>query len=63
MGDIQSEESRDLVLEMELPAVSTGKDILLLKAELAYFNVITSQFDTLQCSITTNRTSKTLINI
>ena len=59
MGDIQSEESRDLVLELELAPVRSGgatEDVALAKTELSYFNVITSQFDTMECLVTANRT-------
>ena len=59
MGDIQSEEGRDLVLELELPPVPSGtasEHVPLVSVELSYFNVITSQFDTVQCQLTINRT-------
>ena len=58
MGDIQSEEGRDLVLELELPPVLSSEHVPLVSVELSYFNVITSQFDTVQCQLTTNRTGK-----
>jgi len=63
MGDIQSEESRDLVLELELAPVSSGsatEEVALLKTEVSYFNVITSQFDTVKCLVLTNRTGNYL---
>ncbi len=57
MGDLQSEEERDIVLELMLPALPgpVEKD-LVVKAELSYFNIITSQFDTVECQLTVNRT-------
>lgn len=58
MGDIQSEENRDIVLELELPPVASSdasEDVPLVKAELTYFNVATSQIDTMQCLVTTCR--------
>lgn len=58
MGDIQSEEGRDLVLELELPPVPASEHVPLVSVELSYFNVITSQFDTVQCQLTTNRTGR-----
>jgi len=63
MGDIQSEESRDVVLELELPAMSSDtalEQAPIVKAELTYFNVITSQLDNTQCLLTTNRTGKVM---
>lgn len=60
MGDIQSEEGRDIVLEMELPALPSGsscaEEVTIVSAQLSYFNIITSQLDTVTCELKTNRT-------
>ena len=66
MGDIQSEESRDIVVELELPSMPSDialEQVPLVKAELTYFNVITSQLDNTQCLLTTNRIGMTLIKL
>ena len=55
MGDIQSEEERDVVLELQLPAVSSPQQDLVLKASLSYFNVITSALDSVTCDLFINR--------
>jgi predicted secreted Zn-dependent protease len=59
MGDLQSEEERDIVLELNLPALAgpiEGDPVV--KAQLSYFNVITSQLDTVDCQLNVNRTGK-----
>ena len=43
MGDLQSEEERDIVLELKLPAMASPQQDTVLKATLSYFNVITSR--------------------
>jgi hypothetical protein len=56
MGDIQSEEGRDIVLELCLPALPgpvEGDPVV--KAELSYFNVVTSRMDTVDCQLKVNR--------
>lgn len=61
MGDIQSEESRDIVLELELPPTPSGtasEQMFLMKAGVTYFNIITSQLESVDCKLTTNRTGK-----
>ena len=57
MGDLQSEEERDIVLELMLPVLPgpVEKD-LVMKVELSYFNIITSQLDTVECQLAVNRT-------
>lgn len=57
MGDLQSEEERDIVLELRLPALPgpiEGDPVI--SAQLSYFNVVTSQMDTVKCQLTVNRT-------
>ena len=59
MGDLQSEEERDIVLELRLPALPgpvEGDPVV--RAQLSYFNVITSQIDSVECQLAVNRTGK-----
>ena len=62
MGDLQSEEERDIVLELKLPAMTSPQQDMVLKATLSYFNVITSEFDTVQSELTLQRGGKQGIN-
>ena len=55
MGDLQSEEERDVVLELKLPALSSPQQDLVLKASLSYFNVITSALDTVTFDLVIDR--------
>ena len=56
MGDLQSEEERDIVLEVQMPALPEAVDeFLVAKAQLSYFNIITSRMDTVECQLTANR--------
>ena len=62
MGDLQSEEERDIVLELHLPALPAPVEgDLVAKAQLSFFNVITSQIDTVECQLHVNRTGKTSV--
>jgi len=56
MGDIQSEEERDIVLELKLPALPSPQPDTVLVVTLSYFNVITSALDTLTHELTISRT-------
>ena len=58
MGDLQSEEERDIVLELKLPAMASPQQDMVLKATLSYFNVITSEFDTVQSELSVQRGGK-----
>lgn len=59
MGDLQSEEERDIVLELTLPALpGPVEGVPVIRAQLSYFNVITSQMDTVDCQLTVNRTGE-----
>ena len=58
MGDLQSEEERDIVLELKLPAMTSPQQDTVLKATLSYFNVITSEFDTVQSELKLQRGGK-----
>ncbi len=63
MGDLQSEEERDIVLELSLPALPGPiEGDLAVRAQLSYFNVITSEMDTLHCELAVNRMGETLIS-
>ncbi len=44
IGDLQSEEERDIVLELKLPLLPLPQQDLVLKASLSYCNVITNNF-------------------
>ena len=56
MGDLQSEEERDIVLEADMPALSGAiEDYHILTAQLSYFNVITSRMDTVEYQLKVNR--------
>ena len=48
MGDLQSEESRDFLLEVKLPVLSSPTADNAVTATLSYFNVINSSFS--KCS-------------
>ena len=58
MGDIQSEEERDIVLELKLPALPSPQPDTVLVVTLSYFNVITSALDTLTHELTISRTGE-----
>lgn len=57
MGDIQSEEERDILIEMTLPAVTNPSSDEVVKGNLSYFNVISSSLETVECSLTLERNS------
>ena len=58
MGDLQSEEERDIVLELKLPALPAPKVDNVVKATLSYFNIITSELDTVTYELTIRREGK-----
>ena len=60
LGDIQSEEERDIVLELKLPVLPSPQPDTTLVTTLSYFNVITSALDTLTTELTVNRTGTCL---
>lgn len=60
MGDLQSEEERDIVLELKLPAVSSPQQDTVLRTTLSYFNVITSELDTVQSELILSRGGENL---
>ena len=59
MGDLQSEEERDIVLELKLPLLAAAQvDDIVLRAALSYFNIITSEMDTVTTELAIPRTGK-----
>ena len=61
LGDIQSEEERDIVLELKLPVLPSPQPDTALVTTLSYFNVITSALDTLTTELTVNRTGTCML--
>lgn len=61
MGDLQSEEERDIVLELKLPSVPSPLQDTVLRTTLSYFNVITSEFDTVQSELILSRGGENII--
>ena len=55
MGDLQSEEERDIVLELKLPALPSPTQDTVLRSTLSYFNVINSELDTVQSELVLSR--------
>ena len=55
MGDLQSEEERDIVLELNLPALPSPIQDTVLRSTLSYFNVINSELDTVQFELILQR--------
>ena len=58
MGDLQSEEQRDILIEFKLPPVPAPGPDNIVSCQIVYFNVITSAMDTVECYLTLQRTSK-----
>ena len=63
LGDIQSEEERDIVLELSLPAVEGDQEGAVLRARLSYFNVISSTLDTVDAELVARRSGKDIHHI
>ena len=55
LGDLQSEEGRDIVLTLILPALEASEQACVLKATLTYFNVIRSAMQVASCELVLNR--------
>ncbi len=55
MGDLQSEEKRDILMEARLPPLPSSQQDLVIKASLSYFNVITSTLDTVNRDLSLQR--------
>lgn len=58
LGDIQSEEERDIVLQLLLPGLEAPVEEPVVKVTLSYFNVVTSTLDTVECEIVASRTGE-----
>ena len=58
MGDLQSEEGRDVLLEIQTPIVPSSCSDAIVTASLGYFNVITSSLDNVSAVLTLERTGK-----
>ncbi|KAI6650539.1 hypothetical protein LOD99_7590 [Oopsacas minuta] len=56
LGDLQSEETRDVLMELKLP-VSPAGDVKYCSVALAYFNVITAVMETIKLDLTVARTN------
>ncbi len=56
MGDLQSEEQRDIIIEVFLPALPGPTTDTVISCKLVYFNVITSALDTVDCPLNLERT-------
>ena len=56
MGDLQSEEQRDIVVEMLLPALPSPATDNVISCRLTYFNVITSALDNVEGPLNLERT-------
>ena len=54
LGDLQSEETRDVLMELTLP-VSTGGAVRYSALSLSYFNVITAAMETVRMDLTVDR--------
>ena len=62
LGDLQSEEERDVVLEVTLPA--TGEehsDWMVVSAKLTYFNVISSMMEDIQFDLKVHRKQEGIV--
>ena len=57
MGDLQSEEERDILVQLTIPAVTATSDTAIV-AKLLYFNVITSAMETVECNLVLERNGK-----
>lgn len=62
MGDLQSEEERDILLEVKLPAVPADTSQAGIVGKLSYFNVINSKPDDVNFAMAFERNSKSNIN-
>jgi hypothetical protein len=59
LGDIQSEEEKDILAEIKLPALpAVNNNVPIVKLSLTYFNVLTSKQEDKMATITVNRPEK-----
>ena len=57
LGDLQSEETRDVLLELTLPPSAAGGCVKYSSLSLSYFNVITAAMETLRVELVIDRAS------
>ena len=62
MGDLHSEEQRDILIEFKLPPVPAPGPDNIVSCQIVYFNVITSAMDTVECYLTLQRTGNNIMN-
>ena len=62
MGDLQSEEERDILLELKLPVLSASTSDVVITGQLVYFNVISSTMDNIGSNLTIERGGQLLIH-
>ena len=58
LGDIQSEEGRDIVLRLSLPPVDSVQKQIVMKVSISYFNVISSVLDTAEAELVADRSGE-----
>ena len=62
MGDLQSEEERDILLELKLPVLSASTSDVIMTGQLVYFNVISSTMDNIGSNLIIERNGQLLIH-
>ena len=62
MCDLQSEEERDILLELKLPVLSASTSDVIIAGQVFYFNVISSTMDDIGSNLTIERNSQFLIH-
>ena len=62
MSDLQSEEERDILLELKLPVLSASTSDVVITGQVFYFNVISSTMDDIGSNLTIERNSQLLIH-
>ena len=60
MCDLQSEEERDILLELKLPVLSASTSDVVITGQLVYFNVISSIMDNIGSNLAIERNSQLL---
>ena len=61
LGDLMSEERRDILLHLTLSASHWKEKDTILKASLRYFNLINSTIESAECKLEVNRTGIIMI--
>ena len=60
MCDLQSEEERDILLELKLPVLSASTSDVVITGQVFYFNVISSIMDNIGSNLAIERNSQLL---